>query len=93
MIPGRQAGMIKEDKEAKTWTYPDGHIVLFEKGGRHVDDYTGKCGKVALSQLPFPQALEMCDKCEQPGHNHWDRSAHKYSREDRQKWQQYFAMA
>ena len=63
-MPGRQAGMIKEDKEAKTWTYPDGHVVLFEKDGVHVDDYTGKCGKVALSQLPFPQALEMCDRCE-----------------------------
>ena len=93
LVPGRQAGMIKEDKEAKTWTYPDGHVVLFEKDGVHVDDYTGKCGKVALSQLPFPQALEMCDRCEDAGHSHWDRTAHKYSRDERQKWQQYFAMA
>ena len=93
ITPGGKAGLIVVDAIAKTWTYPGGHTVKYEVDGKHVDDHTGKCGKVALANVGFPQALEFCDKCEQDGHSRWSRDKHKFSREDRQRWQQLFAGA
>jgi hypothetical protein len=93
VAPGSLAKDIVVDEVNKTWTFPGGRKVNYEREGRHVDEYTEKCGRVVLCGEPFPKALAFCDCPESDGHSRWSRAKHQFSREDRSKWQQLFARA